>query len=194
MFVDICIPKNNEEEFIKIAQRLGTKKLLFLYNKKEKDLKELQKTTKIKLFSGLIDSQKDNSLNFAKGERKNVENKKIKFLYGFENLEQKDSLHYRRSGINQVIGKLIKNKEKILVIDMEKIFEKKNNSMLLGRIQFNLRMAKKYKLNLIIASFAKKPRNLRSGKDYEALIRTLGYQEEAKKAVNTLNQVLEFSE
>ena len=194
MFVDICIPKNNEEEFIKIAQRLGTKKLLFLYDKKEKDLKELQKTTKIKLFSGLIDSQKDNSLNFAIGERKNVENKKIKFLYGFENLEQKDSLHYRRSGINQVIGKLIKNKEKILVIDMEKIFEKKNNSMLLGRIQFNLRMAKKYKLNLIIASFAKKPRNLRSGKDYEALIRTLGYQEEAKKAVNTLNQVLEFSE
>lgn len=190
MFTDICIPNNNEEEFILIAEKLETKKLLFLYDKKEKDLSELQKKTKIKLFSGLIDSQKENALNFAKGERKNVENKKIKFLYGFEELEQKDSLHYKRSGINQVIGKLLKDKEKVLVIDMEKVFETKNKEKLLGRIQFNLKLAKKYKLNLVIASFAKKPKNMRSGKDYEALIRVLGYQEEAKKAVNTLNQVL----
>jgi len=179
MFVDICIPKNNEKKFIEIAEKLGTKALLFLYDKKPKDLNDLQKETKVKLF---FDSKK----NFAVGERKNVENKNIKFLYGFEELEEKDSVHYRRSGMNQVIGKLMKDKKKILVIDMEKIISAKRNEVLLGRLKQNLVLAKKYKLDLIICSFATKPENLRSGKDYEALIRVMGFQEEAKKAVKTL--------
>jgi len=30
--IDIVIPNNNEEEFIKMAEKLGYKELLFLYN------------------------------------------------------------------------------------------------------------------------------------------------------------------
>ncbi|PIN80594.1 hypothetical protein COV13_03360, partial [Candidatus Woesearchaeota archaeon CG10_big_fil_rev_8_21_14_0_10_32_9] len=54
MFVDACLPKNNEEEFIKVAEKLGTKALLFLYEKKEKNVSLLQSKTKLELYSGII--------------------------------------------------------------------------------------------------------------------------------------------
>jgi RNase P/RNase MRP subunit p30 len=194
MFTDVCIPNNNEEDFIKVAEALGTQGVLFLYEKKEKDLNELRKKTKLKLFSGII-SLKGNSnakVVFAKGEQNNVENKQMRFLYGFETLEQKDSLHYRRSGINQVVAASMKQKEKVLVLDMEKILRSREPEQMLGRMQLNLELARKYKLNLIICSFATVPENLRAQEEYAALIRTLGFQEEAKKAVNFLNEYLNY--
>ena len=53
MFSDIIIPKNNEDEFIELAARLGYKKLHFLYNfddyYKGKIQKKLEKFLEITL-------------------------------------------------------------------------------------------------------------------------------------------------
>jgi len=188
MFVDACLPKNNEEEFIKVAEKLGTKALLFLYEKKEKNVSLLQSKTKLELYSGIINGSA--KINFAKAEQQNIANKNSQFLYGFEDLEKKDSLHYRRSGTNQVLCKLMKTKNKIFVLDMEKIITSSDKETLLGRLQQNLMLIKKYKLDLIICSFATKPSNLRAEEEYKALIRSLGYQEEARNATKTLSKFL----
>ena len=50
--IDIVVPDGEEKKFIKIAEKLGYKGLVFLY-KKPKDLAALKKTTKLKLYSGL---------------------------------------------------------------------------------------------------------------------------------------------
>jgi hypothetical protein len=81
MFIDVCIPSNNEEEFISVAEKIETKGLLFLYEKEEKRkmLQELQKKTKIKIYSGLLVSRNTNKpgITFAKAEQQNIENKNL---------------------------------------------------------------------------------------------------------------------
>lgn len=199
MFVDVCIPNGNEKEFVQIAERLETKGLLFLYDKEEKGkiLSELQKQTKVKLYAGLLISKNTSKpgITFAKAEQQNIENKNLKFLYDFEEQEEKDSFHYRRSGANQVLCELMKEKEKIFVFDMEKIIlNSREREKLLGRMIQNLMLVKKYKLQSIICSFASKPENLRAEKEYSSLIRAFGYEEEAKKSTELLLNILEDKE
>lgn len=183
MFVDVCIPEGDEEEFLLMADKLGTKGVLFLYKGKPP---VLESKSKVKIFYGKLGE--GGPFSFTIGERNFVESKASRFHYGFQDLEQKDSLHYRKSGINQVIGKLLKEKEKVLVIDMESFVLSKSIAKSLGRLKFNLEMAKKYEFNLVICSFASNPWNMRSSKDFEGLIRSLGYQKEAKKAVSFLGE------
>jgi RNase P/RNase MRP subunit p30 len=198
MFIDVCIPKENEIKFIKIAERLGTAGLLFLYEKEErgKVISVLQQETKVKLFAGrlILKNTSTPGITFAKGEQQNVENRNIKFLYDFEEQEEKDSFHYRRSGANQVICEMMKEKEKVFVFDMEKIITSKSRDKLLGRMRQNLMLVHKYKLDAIICSFATKPENMRASMEYASLIRAFGYQEEAKKLTNDLQRILETEE
>lgn len=196
MFVDVCIPKGNEEEFISIAEKLGTKGILFLYDKDDKKakLQELSKKTKLRLYSGLLVTKNVSvpGITFAKAEQQNIENRNLKFMYDFEEQEEKDSFHYRRSGANQVICEMMKEKEKVLVFDMEKILAaSKEREKLLGRMQQNLMLAQKYKLNCIICSFATSPANMRAEAEYASLIRSFGYEELAKKSIGSLHTILE---
>jgi RNase P/RNase MRP subunit p30 len=195
MFIDVCIPRDNEEEFIQVAEKLDTKGLLFLYDKEEKSkvLFELQKKTKVKLYSGILVTKNTNKpgLTFAKAEQQNIENRNLKFMYDFEEQEEKDSFHYRRSGANQVLCAVMKEKEKVFVFDMEKIMlNSKVRDKLLGRMKQNLMLVRKYKLDFIICSFATKPENLRAEKEYSSLIRAFGYEAEAKKATNNLLAIM----
>jgi RNase P/RNase MRP subunit p30 len=194
MFVDICIPKDNEEKFVLIAEKLGIRGILFLYEKKEKNLSELKKKTKVKIWTGLITEKTPgtkHALVFSPGHRHLIENKNISFHYGFETLEEgKDHLHYRKSGANQATMKIMKQKNKVLVISIEAILESKNQSKTLGRIKQNLMLAKKQKIPLITSSFATKPENMRGEEEQKALIRVLGTQEQAKNAVKHLHETL----
>jgi RNase P/RNase MRP subunit p30 len=202
IFVDVCIPKDNELEFIQIAQRLGTKGLLFLYSDEKLEKQQigkvstLQKDTKVKLYTGLLILKNTNKpgITFAKAEQQNIENRNLKFLFDFEEQEEKDSFHYRRSGANQVLCNIMKDKNKVFVLDMEKIITSKQKEKLLGRMQQNLMLIKKYKLDSIICSFATKPENLRAQKDYSSLIRASGYEEIAKLATESLHRILEEKE
>jgi RNase P/RNase MRP subunit p30 len=194
----VCIPNNNEESFIKVAEKLETKGLLFLYEKEEKGkiIHELQKKTKVKLYSGLLVSKNTNKpgITFAKAEQQNIENRNLKFMYDFEEQEEKDSFHFRRSGANQVLCTIMQEKEKVFVFDMEKIIVSKIRERLMGRMIQNLMLVKKYKLQSIICSFATKPENLRTEKEYSSLIRALGYEEEAKNLKIILEELLEESD
>lgn len=182
MSFEVCVPNKNEEKFIEIAEKLGIKTLMFLYSGKEPNLEKIKEKTKIKLLTGKLDKKTPKTINFCEGTRKNIEDKNCTHIYGLETIEPKEHYHYRKSGLNQVHAKLIKEKNKTLVFDIEKIIESEEKPKLLGRMKQNLLFAKKYKLNILICSMATKPENLRTKKHYEALIRTLRFQEEAKKA------------
>ena len=190
---DICIPNGNEEEFIEIALKLGTKSLLFLYEpKKARDIKKIDnKGIKIYTANLILKNTNKQGINFSKANLHTIENKYISHLYDFESLEEKDNHHYRRSGVNQAIAKKIKEQNKTMIISVEQIITNKEPHKIIGRVQQNLELAKKYKLQIAIASMAQKPENMRPEKEMQALIKTLGHEEIAKRAIQEITKQLE---
>lgn len=181
-----------EEKYIKNLQKVGTKQALLLYTeKKDQNLEDLETKYDMKLYTGVIDSKTQTPLNFSKGTRFNVEKYSYPIHYGFEHFNKKDSMHYRRSGMNQVIGKLMKEKNKIYAIAAEPIINSKTPHIILGKLSLNLKIARKYGFKVIIAGMNKNPNLIRSGHQLKAIIDMLGYEDIAKNAVNTLHNYLE---
>ena len=63
---ELCFPKDNEKEFIKVAEKLEIKSLVLVYPFNKNTIKEnvsklnsLEKNTKIKLYLGLSAKEKD---------------------------------------------------------------------------------------------------------------------------------------
>lgn len=190
-YIEVICPKKHEEEYVKILSKLGTEKVLFLYEKEPKTLENLEKTYDIEIFTGLIDTNKPHNIVFKKGNRHNVENRSVPYLYGFESFSNNDHMHYRKSGMNQVIAKLLKERDKYYVIPVENILTSPEPQILLGRIELNLKMARKYGFNVIIAGMNTDPKLLRAKEEYKSLIRSLGYEDLAKEAVHNLDTSLQ---
>ena len=163
MFTDLVVKNENEELIRKLAKELGLN-LIFLEKKKDK---YVSKTPEIIL---------------TKAVRSNIENRQLKYHFGAEYLEEKDAMHHRRSGFNQVLMKLMKEKEKTLVIAMEPLIEHEDKPLIIGRIAQNLKLARKYSVPVIICSLAQKPESLRGKQELKSFIKTLGFEEIAKKA------------
>lgn len=183
MFVDICLPNNNEEEFLKVAKELGTKKILFLYEKVPKKKPELYD-----LICKKNPPNKD-YFYFSIAEEFMINNKAVKFHFGAEKLEKKDALHQRNSGINHILARTMSEKEKVYVICFEDLL--KESKVRLGRLKQNLKLLRKYDVPFIITSFASNPENLRSEVELKSLIKTLGFEKQAKKAVTILEEILD---
>lgn len=191
-FTDIIIPTMPEHKYLEILQRLGTKQAIFLYEKNNKKTFEtLQKKYDIKIRTGLINSKQQHPLNITKGTRHNVDRYKYKLHSDFEHLNKKDSMHYRKSGMNQVIGKIMKEKNKTYIINHSKITTSKNPHIILGKIILNLKIARKYGFNVAIASMAKKPKHLRSKEQLKSMIAMLGYHKIANQSTKTIHNYLQ---
>ncbi|MBS3114580.1 hypothetical protein J4448_05755 [Candidatus Woesearchaeota archaeon] len=205
MFSDIIIPKNNEDEFIELAARLGYKKLHFLYNfddyykgKIQKKLESIE-NKKINLQIGFTINQKNinkalqqSKLLVAKSSDKDrffIESKKIKLIYGFEEVHKKDYMHQRASGLNHIICELAsKNNVAIgfsygLLLNKDLIF----TSILIGRMMQNIKLCVKYKCNMAIASFSNNPMHLRSPYDVLSLFKVLGLNDKYFKDYVSFN-------
>lgn len=165
MFTDLAVKNESEEIIKKISEKLGNK-TIFLEQKKD----------------ALI--SKEYNIHISKATRANIENKQKKYHYFAEYLEEKDSLHHRRSGMNQVLMKIIKEKQKILVIGIEDLLIHEDKPLIIGRIKQNLKLAKKYSVPIIICSLATKPENLRSKEELKSFIKMLGYEDIAKNATS----------
>lgn len=173
MFQDVCFPKNNEEEFVEIAKKLGTGCLIFVYefiNFKDLDekRKKLSEINDIKVDIGVLVNdktveklQKSDDYVFARTPSKNlIESKKTYILFDFEMQDKPDFLHHRNSGLNQVIANAMK--EKILGISFSTYLNSINKGVMLGRMKQNVKIAKKYGVKTFILSFAKHPYELRA--------------------------------
>jgi hypothetical protein len=182
MFIDIVFPDKNEEEFLKMAARLNSK-VLFVYKDQVKKLPGS--------YAGLLWPKQGQKSDILLGSPEDVDVKAVKLIYGLEGNERKDGTHQRNTGMNHVTCAAAKAKEKILCIDFSALLLAENKPLILGRMLQNARLMRKYKNDFLIASFAKTPWHMRQGRDYLAVLSTLGFDgKEGKKAINQLENTL----
>lgn len=176
MAADVVFPDGNEELFLRMAERLGFSEMIFLY-KKAVPMKVFDSRVKVRR-AFLVDNIKDVEralrdfeMVFAPARREFFENKKVGFLIDAESVDFKDSFHQRRSGLDDAMCKLASEREKTLVFDISQF---SFSDLALGRMMQNARLCRKYRLNSLVASFAKTPFEMRAPKDLEGLARVMG--------------------
>ncbi len=154
--MDIAFPKKNEKKFLRLAEKLNIK-LKFAYRYKEN----------FKL---------DNIIISDKGTRKNFESGNIKMFFNLENLQERDFIHQRNSGLNHILAKIAHDKNKIVAFNFSTISNAKpeKRALLLGRMRQNVKLCRKYKVKMFLASFAAEPYELKSNYELRAFGFMLG--------------------
>lgn len=187
MFREIIIPKNNEDLFSEVLHTLDFKKTLSIYNFNDYFKKNIKKNIwEINNVVGLIISHENlNQINqqskllVAKSSENDIpfiESKKVKLIYGFEELHHKDYLHQRASGLNHTICKLAQQNNVAIGFSYNSLLNKnaQNNHLLIGRMMQNIRLCQKYKVKIMIGSFSENPYSLRSPSDIASMFKLLG--------------------
>ena len=103
-----------------------------------------------------------------------LEKSDVDIVYGMETIHPKDSMHFVRGGLDQVLCKIAAEKGKILAFSFSDILNSSSQGKLLARIMFNVKLCKKYKVPMMVCSFAASKEEMRSAKDLQALGRILG--------------------
>jgi RNase P/RNase MRP subunit p30 len=203
--IDIVFPEKNEAKFVRMAEKIGYSSLCFVYDYKKnlKRIKEVifseQKKTKVKLYFGLLADKK----NVLKAKRvcdfvlvKSIgddqyifEKLKPDMIYDLELAASKDAMHFRISGLNQVLCKFAFVNKIIVGFSFSSILNAKNRILVLGRVIQNIRFCRKYKVDTCFASFARLPYEMRAMHDLIGLLVVLGMH--AGKAKQSLRSVLD---
>ncbi|MCK4521727.1 MAG: hypothetical protein KAU20_04070 [Nanoarchaeota archaeon] len=182
MQLNFVFPRNNEEEFIKVAEKLGCKKLCFVYDlNKYKDVKRRKFNTKLRLEYGILTDEKNIKkakklsnyvlVKASDNNRHIIEKNRNIILFGLETDQKRDFIHQRRSGLNHILCNLAnKNNIKIgfsfgLLLNSDEL----SRAKMIGRAIQNIRLCKKYKVDIIISSFSSNPFDLRNVKDLISL-------------------------
>jgi len=111
---------------------------------------------------------------------KALENKNTKILVSAESRER-DSMHQRNSGLNQVLCKLAAKNKIIIGFSLSNI----DSLEMLGKVMQNIKLCKKYKVRMIFITLAKNKFELRDARDMIAFCRVLGMNPlEAKNALS----------
>jgi RNase P/RNase MRP subunit p30 len=180
---DIVFPNKNEEKFIKIAEKLNYNKLIFIY--KLKDFKKKTYKTKIKIKQGILAYDKEikkakHLTNIVLVKTSNprgiIESNKNITITSLETDKSKDFMHQRRSNFNHVMAKFAtKNNVKIALSFNDLLTkEEPSRSIILGRMQANIKILRKYKTKAVIGSFATKPYEMRAKLDLKSFFSKLG--------------------
>lgn len=185
MFVDICLPNGNEKEFVKIAERIGTRALLFLYKQKAPPAIK----TKVTCFKGILVNKAiavgDMLIVSDSPSREAIESNSIRVLFNFEKDKNK---------LNHIECRILKKRGKLIGIGFSNLLTERNNELLFGRLTDNIRLIRKYRLNLVLASFARAPYELRSESQLRSFGLCLGLTPvETKKALTALETTLKNS-
>ena len=200
MFVDIVYPKNNEKEFVEIAEKIGVEGLVFVYPY-SKSIKEENKkmSSNINICSGILADHKTAlkskvgaGLVLVKSSAKDrfvFEKIKPDVIFDLEFGERADFMHHRNSGLNQVLCKLAAKNNVTVGIDCGRIISLglKKQAQIFGRISQNIKFCRKYKVKMILASFADDPYLMRSPHDLSSLGIILGmHPKEASDSLETV--------
>lgn len=166
--IDIVFPKDNEKEFISIAEKLGLAGLLFVYDKK-KDISHLQKETKLKLFATTAKKVVKNT-----GDARNLlEKSKNILIYNLED-QEKDFTKIRNSGLNEVHCELARKNNILVGFSLSSILNSKRKSIVMGRMMQNIMLCRKKKVRMIMASFANDPWKMRAESELQGLAKEMG--------------------
>lgn len=192
MPTDIVIPLKNEAELIKMAKRLGYDTLVMAYQKEPKETPRAQGITI--WIASLDQSARWATLHLSRAKpdsRGLLEQGDIDGIYRMETSCHKDFLHHRGSGLNTVLAGIAARKGKAAIFDVSFLLDSKGEErgIILGRISQNIRICRKSKTPMVIASFATNPYRMRAPHDTIALFEMLGmHPSEAKSALEHIGR------
>src|SRR3989344_4351641 len=187
--IDIVTPNNNEEEFIRIAEKLGYRELLFLYDFDEYSEKQQNgkaPNSKIKISHGILANERNIQKINNKFKNKNIfvaikssmSNREIiekpyaNLIFSLEEYGRKDFIHQRGSGLDHILAKLAHDNKVAIGFSVNSMLNSENKHIILGRMMQNIRLCRKYRVKTIIASFAQSPSQMRSPYDIMSLLET----------------------
>ncbi|MBW2998126.1 hypothetical protein KY321_01185, partial [Candidatus Woesearchaeota archaeon] len=85
-----------------------------------------------------------------------LEKKKIDLIFNLEYSNYRDFIYYRNSGFNQVLAKICKKRDIVMGFSFSKFKSARNKYQILGRLQQNFLICKKYDVKTKVASLSKK--------------------------------------
>src|SRR3989338_3231472 len=156
------------------SAELGFSKALFL----DSDFVVLEGTNKKDILLNIqkAKGKKQQVVYLAKDEetlRFVVEKTAVDIVLGVERIHPKDSVHYLRSGLDQVLCSLAAKRDIAFGFSFVEILNSMHRPKLLGRMMANIRLCKKYNVRMVFSTFASDPWELRSAADLKALWRVL---------------------
>src|SRR3989344_5678244 len=155
------------KELVSSGKRFGFERVYYVDLIEAKEMNELKR--KISKREGLVVVKANKALL-----RGIFENKFVDIVTGLESIEDKDDLHYRKSGLDHVLCNLA-NKNRISVgFNFSDVLNAKDRGKIIGRMMQNAMLCKKYKVNVVVASFARDKYGMRIAKDLEAFGKVIG--------------------
>lgn len=94
--------------------------------------------------------------------RATLENRNVDILLGSELIFAKDFVHFRASGLNQVLCNLAKKNDIAIGFSFSDLINSQKKEVLLGRMMQNVLLCRKYKLKIVIGSFALKENEIKN--------------------------------
>ena len=88
--------------------------------------------------------------------------------------KRRDFMHQRDSGLNHVLCALAKEHNVAIGFSFSAVLRAPTRAKLLGRMMQNIRLCRKYKVRMVIGSFAKSNEDMRNVKDMQAFFKVLG--------------------
>ncbi len=190
MFVDIALPKGNEDGFIALAKRLGIAGLIFLYPAEQKAQKQITSQCAggdFPVWRGLCAGGRDcaklrrdaltytAALDPAKAEAV-LESGTADAVFCLENARKRDSMHYRMSGLNQVLCAHARERGVQIGLALQPLLRSqgKHRAQLLGRYSQNIRFCRKLRAGMTVASLATSPWELWAPDEIRSLLISIG--------------------
>lgn len=193
---DIVFPDRNEQEFFAMAKRLGYRGLICVYPSEAAATHAPQPPAGLSVRAAVLAEPKRARQFRKRGmltlvrcsdqDRMVLEQGAADVLFGAEGTQPKDYAHQRGSGLNHVLCQLAHKNRVAIGFCLADILASSGSqrARLLGRMMQNIALCRKYKVRMVIGSFAADPWKMRSPHDLQAFFAVLGmHPAEAKDAM-----------
>lgn len=190
------IVKTITKEMEEFGKELGFTKLFCV----GKDVKVIEKAEDYR--KEIIKARKKFDVVIVNGKGNLKENRRI--LEAFPDIllsphakDGKDFMTTRASGLDNVLCKIAFKNKVAIGIDFSELLESSYSQRIkiLGRIIQNIRLCRKYKVNMAIFTFASSTLGMRAAKDLRAFIEVIGMNpKEAKNALSIIYEIKKRNE
>jgi RNase P/RNase MRP subunit p30 len=175
MVMDNIMVLPESKELLELSKQLGFTKTLFI----ERDFVLVSGGTKKELLKKVSSAKGKKKLVFYKPLTEEMlrfalEKTAVDLIFGFEMINPKDSVHYLRGALDQVVCKIAASKEKMIGFSFFDILNSNKRAKLMARMRQNMRLCKKYKVKMVFSNFALTKEEMRSAKDLDVFFKVVG--------------------
>ncbi len=137
------------------------------------------------------------SLCFKEGcFRKFFESSKVDVIYNLETSFEKSKIFYKNSGLNHILCSLAHDNDIIIGFNFSLVLDSSDflRAEVLSRMRQNVRLCRKFKVKMMISTFAADAYSLRGWFELFSFGKLIGMTDlEAKNALNAVNERIEFN-